>query len=378
MHPICVTGMGRSGTSLTTALIGLLGVYLGPEERMLAPAEHDNARGYWEQREIYEINEEVLGAFGGTWESPPDLLSGWQESPDLDVPRERARLLLAEMFYSAGKRWAWKDPRASLTMPFWQALIGEMDYVICVRNPADVARSIAARESHDLDFDGSLEIWRRYMKAAIDNTRGSRRLIVNYEDYFSDPDRQICRLAEFICGPGVPPPDDAYERIERFIEPGLWHNRDDGDGLDRVRAVSPDTAYLYMRLSVSLPQAPPRTAPVPSDRSLLAGLPTAWVSWFALLVSSIVAMIDAIDDHIVLIPLLAAGPLCAMLTGLWKKTAAASVWVTTLALLLCLPDEIWGTSTQLVYIGLVVAVALMSTTTAAAFQRRYRNISTSR
>ena len=65
-RPICVLGMGRSGTSLTTALLGLLGVYLGPEERMLEAVEHDNARGYWEQSEIYEINKEIMAAFGGS------------------------------------------------------------------------------------------------------------------------------------------------------------------------------------------------------------------------------------------------------------------------------------------------------------------------
>ncbi len=75
--------MGRCGTSLTTAIIGLLGVDLGPTERMLHTDPYDNARGYWEQQEIYEINEEILRAFGGAWERPPDLPSGWERSPAL-------------------------------------------------------------------------------------------------------------------------------------------------------------------------------------------------------------------------------------------------------------------------------------------------------
>ncbi len=44
-RPVCVTGMGRCGTSLTTRLIGLLGVDLGPADRMLPAEENDNARG---------------------------------------------------------------------------------------------------------------------------------------------------------------------------------------------------------------------------------------------------------------------------------------------------------------------------------------------
>lgn len=62
--------MGRCGTSLTAAIIGLMGVYLDPTERVLLTNSEDNARGYWEQQEIYEINEEILGAFGGTWGHP--------------------------------------------------------------------------------------------------------------------------------------------------------------------------------------------------------------------------------------------------------------------------------------------------------------------
>src|SRR4029077_12430439 len=96
--PICVTGMGRSGTPLTTAIIGLLGVDLGPTERMLPAVSNDNARGYWEQHEIYEINEEVLATFGGTWAQPPHLPPGWEHSPALAVVRDRARNLLTDLF----------------------------------------------------------------------------------------------------------------------------------------------------------------------------------------------------------------------------------------------------------------------------------------
>jgi hypothetical protein len=250
-RPICVMGMGRSGTSLTTALIGLLGVDLGPTERMLEAVEHDNARGYWEQREIYGINKEILATFGGSWEMPPDLPSGWEHSPALSETRERASRLLADLFGTCDGRWAWKDPRASVTLPFWRQLIGKMDYVLCVRHPADVAASLAKRGGENSDFDGSIALWLHYVQAALHNTRRSRRLILLYEDYFVDTERQIRRLSEFVCGQGAPPSEEVRERVESFIEPGLWHNRDVGDGLARVRAASPEVADLYTSLLAS-------------------------------------------------------------------------------------------------------------------------------
>jgi hypothetical protein len=240
--------MGRSGTSLTTALIGLMGVDLGPSERMLAAVPNDNARGYWEQREIYEVNEEVLATFGGTWARPPVLPPGWERSPELAAARHRAQDLLTEFFGTCQRRWAWKDPRTSVTLPFWRDLIGEMDYVLCVRNPADVAASLVTRGIDGLDSKEAVALWCHYTRAAFDNTRGCRRLILRYEDYFTDTDRQIQQLVDFVCGPGTQLSDEVHDRIEDFIEPGLWHNRDSIEGADSVRAISPEAADLYVRL----------------------------------------------------------------------------------------------------------------------------------
>ena len=368
--PICVTGMGRCGTSLTTALIGLLGVDLGPTERMLPTNPDDNARGYWEQQEIYEINEEILRAFGGAWERPPDFPPSWERSPALAVVRDRARNSLIDLF-GAGEdeRWAWKDPRASVTLPFWRDLIGEMDYVLCVRNPADVAASLAKRDIKDLDFDDSVALWLHYVRAALENTQRHRRLILCYEDYFTDTDRQIQRLAEFVCGPDTQLNDEIRDRVESFIEPGLWHNRDSVEETNHVRAISPEAADLYVRLSTHASTGQPAPGRDARHQSLLAGWSVSRVWWFALILSSIIAATDAMLSHVILIPLLAAGPFCALLTGRWVRTATVGIWTIVLAILLGLPDEIWGTHMQLVYLGFVAVVSLLSTSAATVIEK---------
>ncbi len=373
--PICVTGMGRCGTSLTTAIIGLLGVDLGPTERMLRTDPDDNARGYWEQQEIYEINEEILRAFGGAWERPPDFPAGWERSSALAVVRDRARNSLIDLF-GAGEeeRWAWKDPRAAVTLPFWRDLIGEMDYVICVRNPADVAASLVRRGTDELDFDDSVALWLRYMRAALENTRGHRQLILCYEDYFTDTDRQIQRLTEFVCGPGTQLSDEIRDRVESFIEPELWHNRDSAEATNRVRAISPEAADLYARLS--MPEASGHPAPrrETHHQSLLARWSVTRVWGFALILSSTIAATDAMLRHVILIPLLASGPFCGILTGRWVRTATVGIWTVVLAILLGIPDEIWDTHLQLVYLSFVTAVALLSTSAATIIERsRYHS-----
>lgn len=42
---VCVIGMHRSGTSLVTRILNLLGVDLGPAEQLMAPYAVDNPKG---------------------------------------------------------------------------------------------------------------------------------------------------------------------------------------------------------------------------------------------------------------------------------------------------------------------------------------------
>jgi hypothetical protein len=102
----------------------------------------------------------------------------------------------------------------------------------------------------------------------------------------------------------------------------------------------------------------------------LAGWSVGQVWGCALILSSIIAATDAILTHVVLIALLAVGPFCGLLTGRWARTATAGIWAVVLAVLLGLPDEIWDTGTQLLDVGAVAAVALLSTFAATLVERR--------
>ena len=80
---------------------------------------------------------------------------------------------------------------------------------------------------------------------------------------------------------------------------------------------------------------------------------------------------DAVLGHrIILIGLLIAGPCCALLTGRWIPTGVTGLWVIGLAVVLGLPDAIWGTSTHLAFLAAVTAVAMVSTLAAAMIEIR--------
>ena len=78
----------------------------------------------------------------------------------------------------------------------------------------------------------------------------------------------------------------------------------------------------------------------------------------------------ALGHRVVLIGLLIIGPCCALLTGRWLPTGLTGLWVIALAVVLGVPDGIWGTSIHLVFLAAVTAVACVSTLAAAVISIR--------
>ncbi|HEY6313390.1 MAG TPA: hypothetical protein VIY52_21645 [Streptosporangiaceae bacterium] len=107
----------------------------------------------------------------------------------------------------------------------------------------------------------------------------------------------------------------------------------------------------------------------PGRESVLAGWPVRRLWVVGLAASLLVAAADAaLGTRAILIGLLIIGPCCVVLTGRWVPTALTGVWVTGLAVVLGLPDGIWGTAIFFTWLGAVAVVALASTAAAAFIQ----------
>jgi len=99
---------------------------------------------------------------------------------------------------------------------------------------------------------------------------------------------------------------------------------------------------------------------------LLPGWPVRRL-WLLGLASSVaVAAADAaLGSRLVLIGLVIVGPCCVLLTGRWVPTGLTGLWAVGLAVILGVPDGIWGTATHLAFRAAVASVALVSTLAAA-------------
>jgi hypothetical protein len=192
---VCIIGMHRSGTSITARLLNILGLNLGPSDDLMGP-NPSNPTGHFEHLGFLKINEALLRRFGGSWDNPPALPPGWQQDSVVQSLARQASKL-AEVMSADGRSWGWKEPRTTVLLPFWRTVIHGLRYVICVRNPLEVAESLIQRDG--MTIADACTLWRRYMQAALEHTAGQPRTLIFYKDFFYDPLCELNRLAEF-CG----------------------------------------------------------------------------------------------------------------------------------------------------------------------------------
>jgi GT2 family glycosyltransferase/glycosyltransferase involved in cell wall biosynthesis len=189
---VCIAGAHRSGTSMVTRLLHCCGLELGPESELM-PAQTDNPEGFWEHLGFVALNDELLSELGGAWDLPPKPDEDFT-SARLDPLRLKAQLLI-EKFDSASV-WGWKDPRNSLTLPFWQQLLPALKTVVVVRNPLEVAHSMRQRNGTSWSF--GLRLWEIYNRRFIEVLNGKDRLITHYDFFFQEPELELRRVTDFI------------------------------------------------------------------------------------------------------------------------------------------------------------------------------------
>jgi hypothetical protein len=237
---VCIIGMHRSGTSITARLLNVLGLNLGPSDSLMGPSP-SNPTGHFEHLGFLEINEALLRRFGGSWDNPPRLPPGWQQDSVVQCIAQRAAKL-AEVMSVNGGSWGWKEPRTTVLLPFWRTIIPALRYVICIRNPLEVANSLVQRDG--MTIAAACALWRRYMQAALEHTAGQPRTLIFYKNFFRDPLCELNRLAEFCGLEKLGHPD----RLAGILAKELRHQRRGARALLVHPFVPLDCKLLYLGL----------------------------------------------------------------------------------------------------------------------------------
>ncbi|MFZ4547054.1 MAG: glycosyltransferase [Bacteroidales bacterium] len=190
---IVILGMHRCGTSVAARAIETLGASLGEN---LMDADEFNPRGYFEDKNIFRLNEEIMTSFGIEWDS-------------LRLPDRKSIIeLCSTPFFEKGVEifrekvkdtnpTGIKDPRFSILLPFWEKVFEKSEvtptYVIVVRNPLSVANSLFNR--NQTPAIKSYWLWVIHFVHCLVNTSEANRMVTDFDELMENPDIQFERLA---------------------------------------------------------------------------------------------------------------------------------------------------------------------------------------
>ena len=246
---VVVLGMHRSGTSAVTRSLMALGVQLG--DRLMPGKPEDNEKGFWEDLDLNELNIEMLNALGHDWNTNAPIARAELLDDRVSPFRLRAVELLRRKTRST-PIWGIKDPRISRLLPFWKNIFEHLDidvsYVIVVRHPMSVARSLKKRNG--FEPEKSYYLWLDHIVPALLETEGSPRVVVDYDIFMDDPEAQLARIAERISLPAGQDRSRAIEECRRdFLDAGLRHTRFQQEDLllDQAAPEQAVCAYALLR-----------------------------------------------------------------------------------------------------------------------------------
>ncbi|MEA2427213.1 MAG: hypothetical protein QOF37_841 [Thermoleophilaceae bacterium] len=276
---VVVLGMHRSGTSLATRLVSLVGPSVCRGDDLLA-AHAGNARGHWESCSMVRLNDALLARLRATWWCPPETPPPGATGP-LAGLAEVAEATLLESH--PRPPWVWKDPRTCLLLPFWTAVLGwRAAYVLVVRNPLEVCASLASRSAFSPDL--ALALWERYLRDALQGAAGSPLLLSSYDEILADPVAWCARVQAFLAAMAIPTRPWSRAAVSSFASDRLRHSVRPWSALSREALLSreqrdlaaamlesrgehgryappelpretPGTQALFHRLRQALPQA---------------------------------------------------------------------------------------------------------------------------
>lgn len=189
-----VLGCHRSGTSLLASIIS--DALVPPDstkQQEQLPPQLDNPGGFFESRQLVNMNEDLLAQLGIHWQYPPLHAIQWQLGeilPKLHAARET--------FATQAMNHAWvdKDPRLCLTYPAYQhILLKRTPIAAVVRHPFEVAGSLQARDM--IPLAKGLIIWFLYNQH-LSRLLAPEDILISYDSLVNNEDSTISAITTFI------------------------------------------------------------------------------------------------------------------------------------------------------------------------------------
>jgi GT2 family glycosyltransferase len=207
---IIVLGMHRSGTSAIASGLQALGFNLGTN--LLPPMTGVNEKGFFEDRDIVALNEEILLSNNALWH---DLrFSTTLDSRTVNLFKIKAVELVRRKIDEGVD--VIKDPRFLILLPFWISVFEYLKikptFVVVVRNPISVAHSLISRDNFDLEK--CYLLWLIYFIPALRSLVTEDCFFVSFERFSKHLKFELARIAKKLDVKF----DEKSQKINKFIE----------------------------------------------------------------------------------------------------------------------------------------------------------------
>lgn len=229
---IIVLGMHRSGTSAFSGVLGILGVNLGTD---LLDARKENPKGFYENRKIIQLNEQLLEKLDSAADSVHALPEGWWDTKALN-PLIAEATRLVKMEFGDTSILGMKDPRLCRLLPFWKRVFRELEiepcFVIPLRNPLETAASLK-KLRHGFPVERTLMLWVTHMFEAELYSREFPRVFVFFDDLINNPAKVVADISDALCIDFPRNFDSAKDEIGQFLDRSLKHHNTDAGDLEK-------------------------------------------------------------------------------------------------------------------------------------------------
>lgn len=253
---VVVLGMHRSGTSALTRALSIAGFTL---PRRLLPATADNLEGFWEPSALVALNDRVLASLGQDWTSIGTIPPHRFEEDGVAGLRAEAESILRED-YGDAHRFVIKDPRMARLVPFWDPVFRAVDarpyFVHPVRNPLEVARSLARRDG--FRQTRSMLMWIDHTLAVLQAAHDAPVAFVDFDTLLAWPSVSVEGVLRHL-GLEMSLSGEARQAIDAAVKPRLRHQRVPMDALDfaaRTAAIAHALHGLMVKSAVCHGPAP--------------------------------------------------------------------------------------------------------------------------
>jgi thioesterase domain-containing protein/GT2 family glycosyltransferase len=227
---VIVLGMHRSGTSALARVLNLCGAVLPAKVKPRKLGV--NPKGFWEPEAVLDLNVRVMRHLGGDWNHVNFSLPGSGAFVE-EFRADACALLQSE--YGDRETILIKDPRICVLAPLWhEALIAagyRPVYVVPIRNPLEVARSLHARG--DMTVSEGLSLWLAYMTRVEEFADTHLEVLhVRFSDLLDDWRGVVARIEDGL-GVSLDAGGQAAE-VDTFLEQSLRRQTAGDDELDAV------------------------------------------------------------------------------------------------------------------------------------------------